>query len=542
MAWWDRFRLAGGRKNDTLALFNEIYGAAASSAGVAVTAKSAIQCGVAFACARVIAEGMSQIPFRLMRKADKTREAASEEPLYDLLENAPNSWMTSVEFFDTIGLHLVFAGNAFVWKNRVRGQIQELLPFEPRMVEVDFKNWVPTYKVRTDDGKTIDVPAEDMWHIRGPSMNGWFGLEGVKIAREAIGLAMTAEQHAAVTLANAAAPAGILTTDQNLSADQRTQLRSAWTNVHGGRINQGRVAVMSNGMKFVPISSDAESSQLIETRRFAVEEVCRPLRVWPIMVGYSDKTATYASAEQMFLAHVTHTMGPWYRRVEKSATVSLLDPAQRKSGLYFKFFAQALLRGASKERSEFYRTMVASGLMSPNECRELEDLNPYDGGDVFTRQINMGPIDASGNTPTPEPPAPAAPEPDPQADAASKAIEQRHAELLSQLANKEPPRVDVHIGGSTVNVQTPDVKVDAPITVQAGKAPDVKVDVAPPTVNVEAPSVHVAPSTATVDVKVDPAALIELKKQADKPWPVETEVTARDEKGRPSKYKTRPIE
>lgn len=542
MAWWDRLRFAGGRKNDTLDLFREIYGSAASSAGVEVTMKSAMQCGVAFACARVIAEGMSQIPFRLMQKSGEKREAASDDPLYDLLETAPNGWQTSVEFFDMIGLHLVFAGNAFIWKNRVRGAVQELLPFEPRMVEVDFKSWMPTYKVRTDEGKSLTVPAEDMWHIRGPSMNGWFGLEGVKIAREAIGLAMTAEQHASVTLANAAAPAGILTTDQNLNADQRTQLRAAWTNVHGGRINQGRVAVMSNGMKFVPISSDAESSQLIETRRFAVEEVCRPLRVLPIMVGSSDKTATYASSSEMFNAHVVHTMGPWYRRVEKSATVALLDESQRKAGYYFKFFAQALMRGVPKDRAEFYRTMVASGLMSPNECRELEDLNPYPGGEVFTRQINMGPIDAQGNTPTPEPAAPAAPEPDPQAEAASKAVEQRHAELLSQLANKEPPRVDVHIGGSTVNVATPDVKIDAPITVEAAKAPDVKVDVAAPAVTVEAPSVHVAPSTATVDVKVDPAALIELKKQADKPWPVETEVTARDEKGRPSRYKTRPIE
>ncbi len=398
--WWnpaDWF----GRKNDTLDLFREIYGGAASKSGVTVNATTALQCGVAFACARVIAEGMSQIPFRLMRKSGATREAATDLPLYDLLEHAPNGYMTSVEFFDTIGLHLVFTGNAYVWKNRVRGEVRELLPFEPRMVAVDFKNWTPTYKVTTDDGKSFDVPASEMWHIRGPSMNGWFGLEGVKLAREAIGLAMTAEDHAATTLANAAAPAGILTTEQTLSTDQRKQLRESWQAVHGGRVNQGRIAVLSSGMKFIPISADAESTQLLETRRFAVEEVCRPLRVMPIMVGYSDKAATYASAEQMFLAHVVHTMSPWYRRIEKSATVALLTEQQRREGYYFKFFSQALLRGAAKDRSEFYRTMIANGVMSANECRDLEDLNPYPGGDVYTRQINMGAIGADGSTAAP---------------------------------------------------------------------------------------------------------------------------------------------
>ena len=413
MRWWNPASWFG-QKSDTLDLFREIYGGAASRAGVTVNATTALQCGVAFACARVIAEGMSQIPFRLMRASGGRREAASEEALFDLLDSAPNAWMTSVEFFDTIGLHLVFAGNAFVYKNRVRGEVRELLPFEPRMVAVDFKNWTPTYKVTTDDGKTIDVPAADMWHIRGPSMNGWFGLEGVKVAREAIGLAMTAEEHASVTLANAAAPAGILTTDQNLSADQRKALRESWQSVHGGRVNQGRIAVMSSGMKFIPISTDAEKAQLLETRRFAVEEVCRPLRVMPIMVGYSDNNSTYASAEQMFLAHVVHTMGPWYRRVEKSANAALLTPEQRRGGMYFKFFPQALLRGAAKDRSEFYRTMIANGVMSANECRELEDLNPYPGGDAFTRQINMGAIGPDGSTETPEAPEPPSPDDDAQ--------------------------------------------------------------------------------------------------------------------------------
>jgi HK97 family phage portal protein len=401
MSIWRRFLSRIERKaSDPLALLQEIYGGTSAASGVAVTHQSAIECGVAMACARVISEGMSQIPFRLMRATGRERAAATDVPLYSLLETRPNEWQTAPEFFDTLGLHVVFAGNAYVYLNRIRGQITELLPFEPRQVEVKRDGWTLSYIVRDDKGRGTAIPASDIWHLRGPSWNAWQGLDGVKLAREALGIAIGAEEHAASTLANGGAPAGILTTDAALSEEQRKHLRASWQAVHGGRVNAGRIAVLSNGMRFVPVGSTAADQQLVETRKFAVEEVCRAFRVMPIMVGYSDKAATYASAEQMFLAHVVHTMGPWYRRVEKSASAFLLTEQERREGLYFKFVTNALLRGAARDRAEFYRTMVANALMSPNEVRELEDLNPYEGGDSFTRQVNMGRVRDDGDTDT----------------------------------------------------------------------------------------------------------------------------------------------
>jgi HK97 family phage portal protein len=146
---------------------------------------------------------------------------------------------------------------------------------------------------------------------------------------------------------------------------------------------------MSNGMKFSQMSSTNVDAQWLESRKYQVEEVCRVFGVMPIMVGYSDKAATYASAEQMFLAHVVYTLGPWHRRVEKSAAVSLLSEQERKDGHYFKFFTQALLRGAPKDRGEFYQTLYNVGALNPNEIRELEDRNPYDGGEIFRVQSSM---------------------------------------------------------------------------------------------------------------------------------------------------------
>jgi HK97 family phage portal protein len=124
-------------------------------------------------------------------------------------------------------------------------------------------------------------------------------------------------------------------------------------------------------------------AQTLESRRLQVEEVCRPFRVMPIMIGHSDKTATYASSEQMFLAHAVHTMGPWYERLQQTLDVQLLDPNNpADAALYFKFNVNALMRGTHEARAKFYQAMLGSsgqkGWGSPNEVRELEDLNLSD--------------------------------------------------------------------------------------------------------------------------------------------------------------------
>lgn len=399
--WWRRLLPSGERKSyvaDPLAAFAEVFATPAAKSGVSVNHYTAMQCGVAMACARVISEGLSQVPFRLMRADGRERAPALDVPLYHLFETAPNRWQTAPEFFDAIGMHLVFSGNAYVWVNRIGDEVRELLPIEPRFVQVKRTGWDLSYLVSDDQNRSMSVPPGEIWHIRGPSWNGYLGLDGVRMAREALGIAIASEEHAASTLQNGGAPAGILTTDASLSEEQRKQLRASWQAVHGGRVNAGRIAVLSNGLKFIAVGSSAVDQQLIQTRQFAIEEVCRAFRVMPIMVGYSDKAATYASAEQMFLAHIVHTLGPWYRRIEKSASAFLLTEGERADGLYFKFFANALLRGAARDRAEFYRTMVTNALMSPNEVRELEDMNPYEGGDTFARQINMGAVNGDGNT------------------------------------------------------------------------------------------------------------------------------------------------
>jgi len=354
-----------------------------SKSGARVSWQTALQVSTALACARVIAEGLAQVPFKVFQDVDGKKRVATDHPAYNLLAVRPNEWQTSFELREQIGLHLVFCGGAYIWKNVFRGEVVELLPYEPQNVTVKRSGWDLQYEVKTDEGKIIPIPADQMWHIRGPSWNGWMGLESVKLAREALGLSLATEEHAARMFSNGARVGGVLSTDGSLKPDQVKDLRESWERTQGGNSNAFKTAILWGGLRWAPMGMQNDHAQLVELRRLQVEEVCRALRVMPIMVGATDKTATYASAEQMFLAHVVHTLGPWYGRVEQSADVNLLTESDREKGYYTKFMPQGLMRGAHKDRAEYYAKALGSGgspaWMTQDEIRALEELNPMGG-------------------------------------------------------------------------------------------------------------------------------------------------------------------
>lgn len=392
--WWQR---KSGAVYTSADLLNELLGQASSSTGIRVTAETSLQASVAFACYVRIAEGMSSIPFRVMRTSGRNREKAIDHPTYGLFEWRPNAMQTTVDFFDTMGLHLAATGNAYCWLSRaVGGTVQEIMPLPPRSVRTEHSMASGMRYWYTASGVEIEIPAADMWHIRGPSWDATKGLAGVELAREAIGLAMAGEMHGSATFSNGARVSGLLTTDQPLAKEVRDSMRESWQKQYAGSGNAGKVALLSHGMKFIQMASTNADAQFLENRRFQIEEVCRFFGVLPIMVGYSDKAATYASAQAMFDAHVRYTMLPRYRRVEKSAEVALLSERERLDGLYFKFFPNALLRGNPTDRAAMYTALYNVGALSPNEIRDLEDMNPYDGGDEHRVPLNMA---APGQTP-----------------------------------------------------------------------------------------------------------------------------------------------
>lgn len=398
---------------DSERIWRELYGTAAASSGVQVTWQRALEIATFFACLRVMGHGMAQVPFRLMRRLENgDSQPAKDTELFDVVTSRPNDWMTSFELRELIAWHRGALGNAFVFKNVVAGRVVELIPLEPQRVTVEqLSDFRLVYTYATRDGVRQTFPQESIWHIRGPSWNGWMGQETVKLMREALGLTIAIERSQGSLHQNGIQTNGAWSVDQKLSDEQYKQL-TAWIKKHYGEADKkGLPLILDNGAKWQSITMSMVDAQTLESRRLQIEEVCRASGVMPIMVGHSDKTATYASVEQMLLAHVVHSLAPEYARIEQSADANLLTPTQRRQGYYFKFFAQALMRGAAKDRGEFYAKGLQSWLL-PNEVRQLEDMNAIPGLDEEHRARlaamagRKDPAAASDKTDPPADPAP----------------------------------------------------------------------------------------------------------------------------------------
>jgi HK97 family phage portal protein len=336
------------------------------------------------ACCRVIAEGVAQAPFHLYQQKDG-RKTISDDPLDTILYRRPNAWQTSFEFRETLMFHTILCGNAYVFVNRVghSREIAELVPIEPARVSVkQNRDFSLEYRVTPENGAPQMFGQDAIWHLRGPSWNSWMGLEATKLARNAIGLSISLEQGQAEFQRNGAKTTGMLSVNDKLDKAQ-FELLATWLDRHmigGDRSHKPMIA--DRGASYSPFTMTGVDQQLLETRKLQVEEICREFRVMPIMVGQSDKASTYASAEQMFLAHVVHTLMPWYQRIEQSADVNLLSDEQRKAGFYTKLNPNALMRGAAKDRAEYYAKGLGSGgakgWMTQNDVRDLEDMDRSD--------------------------------------------------------------------------------------------------------------------------------------------------------------------
>lgn len=372
--------------------FDELWeqlvgGTIASKAGPAITRETVFRVGAAFACMNVIARGCAQVPFKLYQEtqgaAGKTILPARDHLAYDLTASDPNDWQTSFELRETIALHACL-GNAYIYKVRdSRGQLIELIPLQPNLVHAEQgSDWKPVYRIQGRDGSAQTVGLESIWHVRGPSWDGFLGMDVLKLAREALGLSLALEESHAALHANSVRPSGIYTVDATLSPQQYEQL-TAWIKKHASLANTGRPLVLDRSAKWISTAMNGVDAQHVETRDHQVQEVCRFFGVYPAKIGFSDKTSTHASAEQFAIQHVVDTLGPWYARIEQSADKALLTRQERRAGYYFKFNAAGLLRGAAKDRGEFYARALGSGghpgWMTPNEVRALEELNPLGG-------------------------------------------------------------------------------------------------------------------------------------------------------------------
>lgn len=357
----------------------------ATASGRSVNWDTALKVTTVLACCVVLCEGVAQVPWKVMRqRRGGGADPATDHELYALLNRRPNHYQTSFEFRETLMLHLALVKNAYCYISRGDGnRILELIPLEPGRVAVTrAADLTLTYDVTSDTGGTLrGLTSHEIWHTRGLSWNGWMGMETVRLAAEAIGLSLALEESHARQHANGVQPGGTYSVDGTLTDTQHDQLTN-WIKKHASAENRGGPLILDNGAKWLQQQMTGVDAQHVETRRVQVEEVCRAFRVMPIMVGAADKTATYASAEQMFIAHTVHTLQPWCERLEQSADVRLLG-VKDDTDLFTHLELRGLQRGTLKDQAEYFAKALGSGgarpWLSQDEVRDELDRNPMGG-------------------------------------------------------------------------------------------------------------------------------------------------------------------
>lgn len=372
-------------------ILREIEAAASTAlSGKSVSLARALEVDAFFSATRVLAEGVAQVPWKLYRRLDNGgRLEAREHPLFRLLYRRPNELQTSFEFRETIMFHAVMTGNAFIFVNRsARGDILELLPYEPGCITVlRQRDGTLLYRITLQQGGQVTVGSDRMWHFKGPSWNGWLGLDAVQLARNTIGMAMAAEEYSSNLFKNGARPGGLLLAPETTAPEALTKIRDQWVAAMSGSGNAMKTAVLSGGLKYERLSYSADEAQFDALQKAATRNMCARLRVNPIMVQLHDQSAAYASVEQMFLSHVVHSLMPWYERLEQSAEAALLTPAEQRDGYYSKLEAKALMRGTAKERAEFHQIMLQNGVVSRDEVRSAEDMDVIGTPEFTTPQM-----------------------------------------------------------------------------------------------------------------------------------------------------------
>jgi HK97 family phage portal protein len=371
-----------------------------SAAGSSVTEWSAVDVPAVFCAARVISEGIAQMPVRVVAErygggALPRLDVQREHWAHHLLAVRPNSWQTSYEFREGMVFNAALGRGAIAIKNVVDGQVRELLPVPAASWTVEQKaDWSLRIRVHYADKTHGEFDLSQVFYLRGPSLDGFQALPAVRQAREAIGLSLALERQQAKLAGNGGKPSGVLSFANRLAPETMEKLRETW-HARFGPGGDGGIAILDGEAKFHSMTMTSVDAQYIETRRLQVEEIARAFRVQPIMLMQADKAATYASAEQMFRTHVIHTLGPWIERFEQAATRDILGNA---TGLKVDLDERNLMRGDFKDQAEYYTKALGAGgqpaWMTVNEIRAEVGLNPI--SDAWADTVSRGAMSTDG--------------------------------------------------------------------------------------------------------------------------------------------------
>lgn len=355
----------------------------------------ALQISTVYACANILAGTVSSLPLMLYRDEAGQRRLARESQTFMVLHRQPNDVMTAAEFWETMVMFLALRGNAYAQIFRDgSGEVTALWPLAPDQMKVYLLNGKLVYEYRKGTKTTVFRP-EDILHLKGLG-TGVVGFSKLEFMTAGVNEAAETQRFAVANSKNFGKPSGVLTVDhiiKDTAARQNIQ-NTLWDFKTGGA---AKLAVLEADMKFQQVSLTPEQSQLLETRRYGVEEICRWFGVPPVLIGASGATTWGSGISEIVSGFHKFTINPLINKIEQALEARVLRPEDR-GRMTCEFSMDGLLRGDIKARYESYSIAVQNGFKTRNEVRQLENDPPIEGADKLTAQTSLAPLDMLGKT------------------------------------------------------------------------------------------------------------------------------------------------
>ena len=416
--WWTRTDVSGsyndwGSVTKPSVHLIDWLGGGKTPAGVAIDEKIGEGLPAIYACVHLISETIAQLPLKLYRRRADGRGKAPDpdHPLYPILHDQTNPELTALQAREMITRHLAIWGRAYAFIQRDgRGQPTGLWPLHPARMFVDrvsdgrkrFRYWMAA----ADNREWIQDPSRpDILHLHINSDDGLDGRSPLRINRESLGITKAAEDYVGAWFGNGAIPGLILSHPQRLSDKARENIRRSWLERFMGASQSHKLALLEEGITATVVGVDPEKSKLDKLRSAQIEAAARIYRVPLFLIQNQTKDTSWGSGiESQMLGFVNLTLMPWLVQWTQVVRRDLLTRESRNSHEAI-FVVNALVRGDLQTRYAAYATARQNGWLNGDEIRELEDLNPIDGGagSVFWMPANMQPASATPVALEPEP-------------------------------------------------------------------------------------------------------------------------------------------
>lgn len=368
--------IAKSTTNDSGAIDSIVAGL---SAGQTITEQTALTLSTVWACTSLVSETIGTLPLHIYKKTPNGRERADDYQLSYILRNKPNTKSTSSVLWQSTVASMLLRGNGILKKLTVGNKLVGLqfMPYDKLQIRLDFEGNAEYYEIQSR-GVAVKIPNKDIVRIPNFTIDGNWGLSTITY-----GAKMFANSLNGMDSANNMFEKGLLQTvafktDKRIRGDQREDFRKSFEQ-YSGAMNSGKAILLEDGMDVKTVSLNPKDAQLLESRAFSVEEICRWFRVDPSMIGHGNAVSNWGTGlEQKMIGFLTFTLRPILTRIEQAINNELI-PLEDRGIYYAEFSIDGLLRGDTSSRATFFREMVNAGIMTRDEVRKLENLPPLGG-------------------------------------------------------------------------------------------------------------------------------------------------------------------